>query len=114
MSLSADSLALRCKRTATDHAVNNADPLLARKKAREASKSNTALGGTVSAATKPATVPKNTLNVSQHSFSQPWLILDHNGRQPTSIAVLLSTWNVMAMMPVTFPHRLQPQNLYQQ
>ena len=113
MSLSADSLALRRKRTATERAINNGDPLVARKKACEATKSNTALGGTVAAAAKPAPVSKNALNVSQHFFSQPFLILDHN-RQPTSIAVLPSTWNVMVTMPVTVPPRLPPPNLYQQ
>jgi hypothetical protein len=40
MSLSSDSLALRRKRTATERAENNGDPLVAKKKAREAAKSN--------------------------------------------------------------------------
>ena len=35
-------MALRRKRTASERAINNADPLLARKKAREAMKSDTA------------------------------------------------------------------------
>lgn len=113
MSLTIDSLALRCKRTASERAVNNADPLLARKKACEAAKTNTTVGGAVSAAAKPATVPKNTLNVSQHFFSQAFLIPDSN-RQPTSIAVLLFSWNAIVMMPVTYPRRLQPQNPDQQ
>lgn len=38
MSLSSDSLALRRKRTATERAENNGDPLVAKKKAREAAK----------------------------------------------------------------------------
>jgi len=36
MSLSSDSLALRRKRTATERALNNADPLVVKKKARQA------------------------------------------------------------------------------
>ena len=38
MSLSSDSLALRRKHTATERAENNGDPLVAKKKAREAAK----------------------------------------------------------------------------
>jgi hypothetical protein len=58
MSLSADSLGLRRKRTTSDRAANNADPLVVKKKAREANK-------------KDATVPKNGSklpSVSQHFF----------------------------------------------
>ena len=40
MSLSSDSLALRRKRTATERAENKGDPLVAKKKAREAAKSS--------------------------------------------------------------------------
>ena len=36
MSLSSDSVALRHKRTATERALNNADPLIVKKKARQA------------------------------------------------------------------------------
>ena len=90
MSLSADSLALRRKRTATERVANNGDPLAARKKAREAMKSNVALETTVTAAAKPAPAPKNGLKVSQCFSSVPFLIPDPN-RQPTFIAVLLST-----------------------
>ena len=36
MSMSAESLNIRRKRTATERATNNADPLVVRKKAREA------------------------------------------------------------------------------
>lgn len=36
MSLSFDSVALRRKRTATERALNNADPLVVKKKARQA------------------------------------------------------------------------------
>ena len=39
MSLSSESLALRRKRTATERAKNNGDPLVANKKARAAAKS---------------------------------------------------------------------------
>ena len=39
MSFSFDSLALRRKRTATERAENNGDPLVAKKKAHEAAKS---------------------------------------------------------------------------
>ena len=38
MSFSADSSGLHHKRTTSEHAANNADPLVARKKAREAQK----------------------------------------------------------------------------
>lgn len=41
MSFSSESLALRRKRTATERAENNGDPLVANKKAREAAKSKT-------------------------------------------------------------------------
>lgn len=36
ISLSSDSLSLRCKHTATEHALNNADPLVAKKNACQA------------------------------------------------------------------------------
>jgi hypothetical protein len=38
MSLSSDSVALSGKRTATEHALNNTDPLVVKKKARQAGK----------------------------------------------------------------------------
>ena len=60
MSLSSDSLALRHKRTATEQALNNGDPLIVKKRAREA----TAIG-------KTATPTSNTPKVSLSSF------LDH-------------------------------------
>jgi hypothetical protein len=75
MSLSADSLGLHRKRTATDHAANNGDPLVVRKKAREATKSsNTALAN-VTTATEPATAPKKKPNICQHFVSALFLIL---------------------------------------
>ena len=40
MSLSAESMALRHKHTATNHAENNGDPLVIKKKAREAARLN--------------------------------------------------------------------------
>ena len=40
MSLSAESLTLHHKRTATDHAENNGDPLVVKKKAHEAARLN--------------------------------------------------------------------------
>jgi hypothetical protein len=40
MSLSVESLALHHKRTATDRAENNGDPLVVKKKACEAARSN--------------------------------------------------------------------------
>ncbi|KAF8150995.1 hypothetical protein B0H34DRAFT_825183 [Crassisporium funariophilum] len=43
MSLSVESLALRCKRTATDRAKNNGDPLVIKKKACGAARSNPAV-----------------------------------------------------------------------
>ena len=58
MSLSFDSLALRCKCTATERAENNGDPLIAKKKARKAAKSNMAVMPTLTTATKAATAPK--------------------------------------------------------
>jgi len=42
MSLSYDSLALRRKRTASERALNNGDPLVVKKKAREAISTPTA------------------------------------------------------------------------
>jgi hypothetical protein len=53
MSLSADSLVLRRKRKATERAETNGDPLVAKKKAREASKPSLSQ---VSAASKLAPV----------------------------------------------------------
>ena len=47
MSLSADSTTLRRKRTATDRAEDNGDPLVIKKKARQAEKRN---GGAAPAA----------------------------------------------------------------
>jgi len=60
MSLSSDSLALRRKRTATDRAMNNGDPLVVKKKAREAVQSDTA----VPTAAKPAPTSEKGPNVS--------------------------------------------------
>jgi hypothetical protein len=42
MSLSVESLALRRNHTATDRAENNGDPLVVKKKARKAARSNNA------------------------------------------------------------------------
>ncbi len=55
MSLSAESLVLRRKRKATERAETNGDPLIAKKKAREASKHAT-FPSQVSAASKLAPV----------------------------------------------------------
>jgi len=54
MSLSALSLDLRRKRKATERAENNGDPLVARKKARDASKLVTLSSTQASATSKPA------------------------------------------------------------
>ena len=43
MSVSVEPPALRRKRTATDHAENNGDPLIVKKKACEAARSNNAV-----------------------------------------------------------------------
>jgi hypothetical protein len=51
-----DSLASRRKRTATERSESNADPLLIRKKAREAAKSNTGIGGGAIATQVPTLV----------------------------------------------------------
>jgi hypothetical protein len=56
MSLSAESLNLRRKRIATEHVMNNGDPLVVRKKARQAVQANK----TVTTATVAAPAPKNT------------------------------------------------------
>jgi len=77
MSFLADSLTLRRKCTATERAANNEDPLVARKRAREATKLNAALGTAVAAA-KPAAAPESGPKVSQHHFSAPLLILYPN------------------------------------
>ena len=70
MSLSAaGSSGLRRKRTTSERAATNGDPLVVRKKAREASKA--AMG--VNA--EPATAPKKKTNVSHHFFFTPILIL---------------------------------------
>jgi hypothetical protein len=71
MSLSSESLALRRKRTATERAENNGDPLVVKKRAREAAKSNTAAASTstqVATAEKPAPTTKKGPNVSAYSF----------------------------------------------
>jgi hypothetical protein len=62
MSFSANSSGLRRKRTTTEHAANNADPLVARKKARESQKKNaTAMPVVANAEPGPslATAPRN-------------------------------------------------------
>lgn len=64
MSFSFDSLSLRRKRTATERAENNGDPLVARKKAREAAKSNAVTPTLSPAATAKA--PKNGSKVSSY------------------------------------------------
>ena len=58
MSLSAESLNLRRKRTATERVMNNGDPLVVRKRAREAT---------------IAPVPKNGRNVSLDCFFKAFL-----------------------------------------
>lgn len=55
MSLLSDSLPIHRKRTATDRAENNGDPLVAKKKARKAAQSNPA---------QPQAGPKKSANVS--------------------------------------------------
>jgi len=64
MSLSSDSLAPRCKHTATDQALNNRDPLVVKKKAREAIQPDTA----VPTAAKPAPTSKKGPNVCFFPF----------------------------------------------
>ena len=78
MSLSSESLNLRRKRTATERAINNGDPLVVRKRAREAT---------------TAAVPKNGTNVSLHCFLRH--SFDHHLRQLTLVAVLLYIWKMM-------------------
>lgn len=70
MSLSIESLVLRRKRTATDRAENNGDPLVVKKRAREAAKSNTAAPTLTRVATakKPAPTGKKGPNVSAYAF----------------------------------------------
>jgi hypothetical protein len=76
MYLSAESVNLRRKRTATDRAINNRDRLVVRKKAHEA-------------------VPKNSTNVSLHRVRRA--IFDHYcNRELTLVVNLLSIWK-MAM-----------------
>ena len=82
MSMSAESLNIRRKRTATERATNNGDPLAVRKKAREAT---------------GAPVPKKSKNasVSRKYFLRHYFC---HGlyRQITLVAILLSVW--MSMM----------------
>jgi hypothetical protein len=66
MSLSSDSVALRRKRTATERALNNADPLVIKKKARKA--------GTVAKTNPPNNGPQVASLVSLRCFT--YLILD--------------------------------------
>jgi hypothetical protein len=66
MSFFADSLALRRKRTATERAESNGDPLVAKKKAREAAKVNAATPAFTATVAKAAPVPKKTSNVSSY------------------------------------------------
>ena len=68
MSLSAASLALRRKRTATERAESNGDPLVAKKKAREAAKANTAAPDVTATVAKAAPGPKKASNVSSSQF----------------------------------------------
>ena len=70
MSLSFESLALRRKRTATERAENNGDPLVVKKKAREAAKSNMAASTSTRVATaeKPAPTGKKGPNVRAYAF----------------------------------------------
>jgi hypothetical protein len=85
MSLSAESLNLRRKRIATERAINNGDPLVARKKARAVFQPSV----TPRTATAAAPAPKDGANVSLH-----WVlkyISDHcPNRRPTFVDVLLS------------------------
>jgi hypothetical protein len=62
MSFSSDSLALRRKRTATERAENNADPLVVKKKAREAAKSSN-LAALTPAIDNAGPAPKTSSNV---------------------------------------------------
>ena len=66
MSLSSDSLALRRKRTATERAENNGDPLIAKKRACEAAKSNPAqpVPTATPAIDNAGPAPKTGFNVS--------------------------------------------------
>src|SRR6266545_8312418 len=75
MSLSAESLNLRHKRKATERAENNGDPLVAKKKAREASRTNKAATSTMSSAAELAPAVNHSValtrkgsNVSAYCF----------------------------------------------
>jgi len=87
MSLSAESLNLRRKHVATEHVINNRDPLVARKKARQAVQSNATI-------TTAAPAPKKSASVSLHLVLRH--VSDHcPNRQQTFIIVLLSTWKMI-------------------
>jgi hypothetical protein len=75
MSFIADPSALRRKRTATERAESNGDPLVIKKKAREAIKSNVDPTPAVTA-TKAVPAPKkgSNLNVSSYYF---WIVKKH-------------------------------------
>jgi hypothetical protein len=90
MSQSAESLSLRRKRTASERAISNGDPLVVKKKAREAT------GPTMAA---PAL--KNSASVGLHLFFRH--VSDNCPyRQLTFVVVLLHTWKMM-LMSVTWP-----------
>ena len=81
MSLSAESLNLRRKRIATERVLNNGDPLVVKKKARQAVQSNATI-------TTAAPAPKKGGNVSlQFNFKEQ---TDHpHNRQLTFVVSLL-------------------------
>ena len=67
MSLSSDFLANCCKHTATECTKNNKGPLISKKKAHEAAKSNMAITPNLTLATviaETATAPKDGFKVS--------------------------------------------------
>ena len=81
MSLSAESLNLCCKHTATKHAMNNGDLLVVWKRAHKAT---------------VATVPKNGTTVSLNSvLRHPSITIYDINRQLTLVAILLSIWKTM-------------------
>ena len=62
-----DSLGFRCKRTATEHAESNADPLVIRKKACEAAKSN--MTATVSTEANRGSIHTGELENGLHAMA---------------------------------------------
>jgi hypothetical protein len=87
MSLFADSLSLRRKRTATERALNNADPLIVKKKARQAA--GIAVGKTAAATLNPA--PDNGVSHIFFRLLEDLVLTSH----PNRLIVVLLSSNVM-------------------